>query len=96
MARKYAAGVPTTRMITLAMTLVFSVTSRASTATSLPSWSTSVPGGTRRKMASRGSSRKARATAVQSTMRRPEHVPHVGETMKPNFLSQACPCLEST
>src|SRR5262245_52143144 len=54
-------------MSACAITLVFAVTTRASTTTPLPSWPKSSSGGTRRKTATIGSRKKASVSASAST-----------------------------
>jgi len=56
----------------MAIAFVFAVTTSASRTTGSPSWLISLPGGMRRKIASRGSSRKSAA------------IPDANQSPKPN------------
>src|SRR4030088_439061 len=75
-ARRYAVGVPSTRMSACARSVVFRLTTSASVTTELPSCATRRAGETRANTAMTGSARKARLTklaantAIPATVRR--------------------------
>ena len=98
-AAQYAVGVPSTRIRASAMRFVSNVTTSASFATSLRSAETSSPGGTRRKIATIGSSRKPSATRRRQDERAAEETVYddaFGSGRNPAFLSAVWPFADRT